>query len=255
MSPSPTRLGITHCSVVPTGRPLTLIHPSSHISHIHSLTLELLVTLFSQRSQIRSCTHVDTFRNQGESAASREQAKKRSERVQAPCATHTEPPPGPLMALVFVHSGHPRTRVVISGGMRFWLGAEEACTKERRGSRFIEKKKKSSQYGPYLPASFRALTRICRISGTHMHGNSASHNDTSPALFLREPPREGNSHRLLEDLKKSGIHKFQVCGKDGAQVECRQCQASPSRAKAASGAYSAAETTVLSCAESAFKWF
>ena len=124
----------------------------------------------------------------------------------------------------------------------------------RTGSRFIEKKK-SSQYGPYLLASFRAVTRICRISGTHMHGNSASHNDTSPALFLREPPREGNSHRLLEDLKKSGIHKFQVCGKDGAQVECRQCQASPLRAKAASGAYSAAETTVLSCAESAFKWF
>ena len=67
----------------------------------------------------------------------------------------------------------------------------------RDGSRFI--KKNSSQYGPYSLASFHAgaVTRICRISGTHKWR-------PHPGLFSpREPSQERSSRRLLEDLTKS----------------------------------------------------
>ena len=104
-------------------------------------------------------------------------------------------------------------RVVISCGSNASSWAKKKTQEKRRdshgshvtlsdlASRFINKKN-SSQYGPYLPASFHAcaVTRICRISGTHKWR-------PHPGLFSpREPSQERSSRRLLKDLKKYSRH-------------------------------------------------
>ena len=64
-------------------------------------------------------------------------------------------------------------------------------------------KKKSSQYGPYLVASFhaRAITRICKISGRHTYGHTASHAGPSKLIIQRKPCSNTNSkHKSLSRL-------------------------------------------------------
>ena len=80
------------------------------------------------------------------------------------------------------------------------------------------RKKNSSQYCPYLQASFhaRAIPRICRIPETHMQSHSPSHGSSSSTLF---------GGTILKRDKGQEHASFKLCGGGARQkaLELRFC--------------------------------
>ena len=106
---------------------------------------------------------------------------------------HTAPAPGPLGPLGPCHAGtseRPPAQVVISCGKQsYQLGVKRGslpCLTGRVLHCVHEQKKKSSFHA-------RAVTRICKISGRHTYGHTASLAGPSKLIIQEKPWSNTNS--------------------------------------------------------------